>query len=137
MDDEEKNQYYYSFERKEDLDDDDESLAMAIKEMKNKMKRNRLDGKSTDTFLKEYEDELAVTLRECIIHHQNLVQVCTMLESFYNPIVLVKSFQVTLQICNLAYVSTTVQHAQISIMCFIETEYGGLFSDNFITFTKH
>ncbi len=108
MDDEEKNQYYYSFEQMEDLDDG-ESLALALKDLKIKLNRHHQKGKSTDTFLKEYEDELALALRECIIHHQNLVQVCTMLESFYNPIVLVKSLQVTLQICNLAYVSTTVR----------------------------
>lgn len=108
MDDEERNQYYYSYEQKEDLDDD-ESLAKVFKEMEMKLKRNRLIDRPDDTFLKEYQDELALTLHECIIHHQNIIKVCVMLERFYNPIVLVKSLQVTLQICNLAYVATTVR----------------------------
>lgn len=108
MYDEESNQYYYSFEQKEDLDDD-ESLAEMLKEMEMKLKRNRLTGRSDGTFLQEYQDELAVTLHECIVHHQNIIKVCSMLEQFYNPIVLVKSLQSTLQICNLAYVATTVR----------------------------
>lgn len=88
--------------------DDDVYLAKALNEMEMKVKRNRLNGKSNEEFLTEYQDELALALRDCVIHHQNLINICGMLERFYNPIVLVKSLQVTLQICNLAYVSTTV-----------------------------
>lgn len=102
------NQYYYSYEQKEDLDND-EDLANILKEMKMKLTSNRLGGRSNDTFLLEYNDELAKALQDCIIHHQNIVKVCSMLEYFYNPVVLVKSLQVTLQICNLAYVATTVR----------------------------
>lgn len=113
FDDEELNQYYYSFERKDDLDDD-ENLATILNEMKMKLKKNRLDGKSEDSFLTEYQDELALALHECVVHHQKLVEICGMLERFYNKIVLVKSLQVTLQICNLAYVFTTVKSVNIS-----------------------
>lgn len=102
------NQYYYSFEQKEDLDDN-ENLAKVLKEMQTKLKRNRLYGRHDDRFLMEYQDELALALRDCAVHHQNLIKVCGMLERIYNPIVLVKSLQITLQICNLAYVATTVR----------------------------
>lgn len=108
LDDEEMNQYYYSFEQKEDLDDD-ENLAKILNEMQMKLTRNRLNGRSDHAFLMEYQDELALALRDCAVQHQNLINVCGMLEGFYNPIVLVKSLQVTLQICNLAYVATTVR----------------------------
>lgn len=110
-DDEVQNQFYYSFEQDEDLDDDD-VLASVLEDMNSKLKRNRLYRRPNDTFLTEYEDELASALRECIIHHQHLVKVCGLLESFYNPLVLVKSLQVTLQICNLAYVNSTVRSVQ-------------------------
>lgn len=56
-----------------------------------------------------WNTRMAMALRECIVHHQHIVQVCNILERFYNPIVLVKSLQVTLQICNLAYVATKVR----------------------------
>lgn len=107
MEDEERNQYYYSFEQKEDLDDD-KSLAQVLKDMKMKLEKNRTNGKSTDQFLAEYQKELAFALQECIIHHQNIIRVCGMLENLYNSVVLVKSLQVTVQICNLAYVATKV-----------------------------
>lgn len=111
LDDEEWNQYYYSFERKEDLDDDDGSLTMALREMRTKLKSNRFNnGRPTVSYLTEYQDELGLSLKECIIHHQNIVKMCGMFEAFYNPIILVKSVQVTLQICNLAYVATTVPY---------------------------
>lgn len=112
FDDEEQSQYYYSFEQKEDLNDDG-NLVTVLNEMKSKLERNPLNRRSTNEFLTEYQDELALALRECIVHHQNIIKVCGMLERFYNLIVLVKSLQVTLQICNFAYVSTTVNFLQL------------------------
>lgn len=108
FDEEEVNQYFYSFEQDEDLTDEDGSLALVLRDMQLKLKERRRAGKSTNGFLTEYEDELGFSLKECIVHHQNIVKICGLLEQFYNPVVLVKSLQVTLQICNLAYVSTTV-----------------------------
>ena len=54
-------------------------------------------------FLTEYQDELAVALRDCIQHHQMLMQFCKMLEHFLNPYILVKSLQLTFQLCNLSF----------------------------------
>ncbi|XP_037045713.1 putative odorant receptor 85e [Bradysia coprophila] len=127
MDDEERNQYYYSYEQREDLDDD-ESTSLDFKEMEARLKGTRFsDNRATDTFLTEYQNELSVALRECIIHHQNLVKVCGMLEWFYNPIVLVKSLQVTLQICNLAYVSTTTTSSFLQNINYLEYLFLTLF----------
>ncbi|KAJ6627578.1 Odorant receptor 83a, partial [Pseudolycoriella hygida] len=125
LDDEEVSQYYYSFERKEDLDD--ENLVGILKEMKTKLRRNRLNGRADSTFLTEYEDELALALRDCATHHQNLIQISGMLERFYNPIVLVKSLQVTLQICNLAYVSTNTTSSLMQNINYLEYLFLTLF----------
>lgn len=104
------NQYYYSFEQKEDLDDT-EHLGRAVKELQLNLKTNRrhdIHRRADDNFLMEYNDELELALRDCITHHQNIIEICAILERLYNPIVWVKSLQVTLQICNLAYVATKV-----------------------------
>lgn len=85
-----------------------EGLARGLEMLQLNLKRNSSNKRPLDAYLMDYHDELAVTLRDCIIHHQNLIKICLMLERLYNPIVLVKSLQITLQICNLAFVSTKV-----------------------------
>lgn len=106
FDEEERNQYYYSFEQKEDLDDT-EAIAQSVEKLKLNHLRKNFAHKAED-FLMEYNIELEMALQDCITQHQNLIKICEMLEQLYNPIVLVKSIQITLQLCNLAYVSTKV-----------------------------
>lgn len=122
MNDEERNQYYYSFEQKEDLDDI-EGLARDLEVLQLNLKQNRSNERLIDAYLMDYRDELAVTLRECIIQHQSLIKICGLLERLYNPIVLVKSLQITLQVCNLAFSSTKVYSLFI---CFLFTQHPAL-----------
>ncbi|CAD7092714.1 unnamed protein product [Hermetia illucens] len=79
---EELNQYFVSKETFENLDNLDQRL----------VKRN-LRNATKDA------------LNECIRHHQGIVKVCTLLEEFYNPFCLVKSLQMTVQLCFLVFVS--------------------------------
>lgn len=50
----------------------------------------------------DLNDELHVALTEIIQHHQMIIQVCNMLEDISSPFLLVKSIEITFQICVLA-----------------------------------
>lgn len=76
-------------------------------------------GRPSDTYLMEFSHELALALRACIHHHNIIMRAYEMMENFLSPLILLASFQATLQICNLAYVSSkpatlqeTVQNVQ-------------------------
>lgn len=76
-------------------------------------------GRPDDNYLMEYSHELAVALRACIHHHNIIMRAHEMMEDFLSPLILLASFQATLQTCNLAYVSSkpatlqeTVQNLQ-------------------------
>lgn len=79
-----------------------------MEDLEIKLRKGSLHANAQD-FLTEYNDEMMLVLRECIDQHRNLMRICYLLEQLYNPIVLVKSLQITLQVCNLAFVSTKVR----------------------------
>lgn len=56
----------------------------------------------------EFNEELTDALRDCILHHQEILKFCIMLENFFHLFVLVKSIQITSQICSLAFVASKV-----------------------------
>lgn len=62
----------------------------------------------TDTYLMEFNEELSEALKDCIHQHQMILQFCKLLEDFLSPLILVKSLQITSQICNLTYVCSKV-----------------------------
>lgn len=56
----------------------------------------------------EYANELSIALKACIQHHTIILKACKLTEQFFSPILLVKSLQVILQICNMAYAASMV-----------------------------
>lgn len=107
----EANEYYYSFEIEENLDDLDYLKMQINKEIRPALVSNR--GRPDDNYLNEYQHELFVALRSCIHHHNVLLEMNKLMENFFNPLILLSSFQATLQICNLAYVSSKVSFLNV------------------------
>lgn len=102
---EELNQYYLSYEFKETID-----KHLLNEEQNNCCKQivSKQSYSNRDTFLMEYNTELNMTLIDCINHHQIITKFCELIEDFFSSFVLVKSIQLTLQICNLAFTATMV-----------------------------
>lgn len=69
----------------------------------------RCTKKPSDTYLMDYYKELHICLKDCINHHQMLLNCCYELEQFFSPIIFVKSLQITSQICNLTYIAYKVR----------------------------
>lgn len=65
--------------------------------------------KPSDNYQMELVDELNAALCDCIRHHQYIVQCCKLLENLSSPFVLVKSIQISFQICLLALSFVKVQ----------------------------
>ena len=63
-----------------------------------------------DSFLAELSDELGEALQACHEHHKTLIEYTKMMDKFVRNFVLVKSFQFTFQLCNLAVTVTHVCH---------------------------
>lgn len=91
----ELNQYIYAAEYKTDMD-----IYRSLPKVHNSV-RNIL-----------YETELHVSLVECIKHHRFILDICTELEEMFNPYCLVKSLQITFQLCLLVFVGVAVSTIQ-------------------------
>lgn len=50
----------------------------------------------------DLNEEINVALADIIQHHQMIIQVCHMLEDITSPFILVKSIEISFQICVLA-----------------------------------
>lgn len=58
--------------------------------------------KPNDTYLMEFNDEMHVALADIIQHHQLIIKVVSNLEDIASTFILVKSIQISFQICMLA-----------------------------------
>lgn len=65
--------------------------------------RNAFSAGANDISFKDLQHELSVALRDCVRHHYDLIQASKMLEEYFSPFNFIKSLQVTLMLCNVAY----------------------------------
>lgn len=57
----------------------------------------------------DYHRELNHCLKQCIFHHLLILDCCAEMETYFSPVIFIKSLQITSQICNLMYISTKVR----------------------------
>lgn len=55
-----------------------------------------------DNYQMELVDELSEALADCIQHHQRIIECCNQLNYLCSPFALVKSIQISFQICLLS-----------------------------------
>lgn len=51
-------------------------------------------------------------MKECVKHHHAILNVCLAMENFFNPYCLIKSLQITFQLCFLLFISVNVRHSE-------------------------
>lgn len=66
-------------------------------------------GLRQDTYLPELKNELSAALVDCIRHHEVIINYVKLLETFTSTLVLIKSLQMTLELCNIMYTFFSVK----------------------------
>lgn len=102
MDDEEVNQYFYSFESLEDLDDTfANNKSIGLSENTNE---SIVREKNYETLVHNMDNEILIELIDCIQHHQLLIHYCKLMKNHFSVYIVAKSIHSSLQLANLTFV---------------------------------